>query len=56
MADSSFIGRRLSQGTVAVEPGRLRFFAQAVGDAVDRIERKAMEAVPELTHVDLEAD
>lgn len=32
MADSSLIGGRLSQGTVAVEPGRLRFFAQAIGE------------------------
>ena len=32
MADSSLIGRRLSQGTVAVEPGRLRLFAQAIGE------------------------
>ena len=29
---------------------------EAVGDAVDRIEQKALEAVPELAHVDLEAD
>ena len=29
---------------------------EAVGDAVDRIEKKALDAVPELAHVDLEAD
>lgn len=32
MADSSFIGRRISQGAIAVEQGRLRFFAQAIGE------------------------
>ncbi|MGY6270982.1 MaoC family dehydratase N-terminal domain-containing protein [Achromobacter denitrificans] len=32
MADSSLIGQRLSRGAVAVEPGRLRFFAQAIGE------------------------
>ncbi|ADP17194.1 acyl dehydratase 1 [Achromobacter xylosoxidans A8] len=32
MADSSFIGRRVSRGEIAVEPGRLRFFALATGE------------------------
>ncbi|MFT3799718.1 MAG: MaoC family dehydratase N-terminal domain-containing protein [Burkholderiaceae bacterium] len=32
MADKSLIGRRMSQGAVDVEKGRLRFFAKAIGE------------------------
>src|SRR5213076_1850421 len=33
MADKSLIGRQMSQGTVDVEKGRLRFFAKAIGES-----------------------
>ncbi|MCY1221289.1 hypothetical protein D9M68_604510 [compost metagenome] len=32
MADKSLIGRQMSQGSVDVEKGRLRFFAKAIGE------------------------
>lgn len=32
MADKSLIGRQMSQGSLEVEKGRLRFFAKAIGE------------------------
>ncbi|NYT23265.1 MaoC family dehydratase N-terminal domain-containing protein [Alcaligenaceae bacterium] len=32
MVDASLVGRRVAQGTVDVEKGRLRFFAKAIGE------------------------
>lgn len=46
MADKSLIGRQMSQGSVDVEKGRLRFFAKAIGetDAVYTDEAAARDA------------